>query len=63
MDFKTLLKLKAANSRIPHNAYFAYQGVEIYDFKAKPRPGIELKDGRWVSLVDAVNRDVKFYFD
>lgn len=63
MNFETLSKLRAANIRLPDNSYFAYQGIEISDFRLKPRPGVELEGGGWVSLANVDFKAITFHFD
>lgn len=63
MDLETLSKLRAANIRLPDNSYFAYQDTEISDFRVKPKPGVELEGGGWVSLANVNVRAIAFHFD
>ncbi|WP_394222703.1 hypothetical protein [Alteromonas gracilis] len=46
MDMTELKALSAANSRLPSNAFFAYQGIEVIEFNFFLRVGIELVNGK-----------------
>ena len=49
MDMIELKALSAANGRLPSNAYFAYEGIEVIEFYFVPSIGIELVNGRTLS--------------
>ncbi|MFD3435454.1 hypothetical protein [Alteromonas macleodii] len=46
MNETDLKALSAANNRLPHNAYFAYEGTEVIEFNFLFSVGIELLNGR-----------------
>lgn len=46
MDTVELRALSAANSRLPSNAYFAYEGIEVIEFNFLLSVGIELVSGK-----------------
>ena len=49
MDMTELKALSAANGRLPNNAYFAYEGIEVIEFNFLPSMGIELVNGKMLS--------------
>ncbi len=63
MQLKILLKLSAANNRLPDNAYFAYQNNEIFDFIFKPVPGIQLSDDTFIDVANINEREFTLAFD
>lgn len=63
MDFKTLLKLRAANNRLPDNSFFACKGVEVWDFVSAPKPGLLLRDDSWLPINKVNISEFEFYFD
>ena len=63
MQLKVLLKLSAANNRLPDNAFFAYRNIEIFDFIFKPRPGIKLWDDTFIEMANLNASEFTFAFD
>lgn len=46
MNTVELRALSAANSRLPSNAFFAYEGIEVIEFNFFLSEGIELVNGK-----------------
>lgn len=63
MNFKTLLKLRAANNCLPHDSYFTYKNEEIYEFVTQPIAGLELSKNRFIFVKDISVSDIKFTFE
>ena len=63
MNVSDLTALAAANAKLPENAFFAYNNIEVIEFETHPGNIIELIDGTLISAawirVDAIS----FHFD
>jgi len=63
MQLKVLSQISAANNKLPDDAYFAYQNIEIFEFILKVRPGIQLKNDTFIEVTNLSPRAFSFAFD
>lgn len=63
MDIQTLKALAAANKKLPDNAFFAYEGIEVAEFNFTMKLGIELVNGTSVGVSSIQPARFSLYFD
>jgi hypothetical protein len=63
MNKSDLKRLSLANSRLPDNAYFAYEGIEVIEFHFLHTAAIELVNGVTLNAEAIVNDEFTMRFD
>ena len=63
MSETDLKALSSANNKLPHNAYFAYEGIEVIGFNFHFSVGIELLNGAMLKASAIQPRGFSLRFD